>query len=145
MILTPRAAVDINRIGMVFGFLSFWFAAPEFIGVERLKAWERVLARGLVKFRRLPRSIRKVALMMCFLIPLGFFYVYYGFGANILSHKGSKAVLGSVMSAIAGALVDNLDRIVGTLANDTKARQRSLFIGGVLFAASFVLQFLATF
>jgi hypothetical protein len=36
--MVPRDLVDVfNRIALVLGFFSFWFAAPEFIGEERLR------------------------------------------------------------------------------------------------------------
>lgn len=44
----------INRLGLVFEFLSFWFAAPEILGEKRLRTLERRLERGL---RALPRIL----------------------------------------------------------------------------------------
>lgn len=37
----------LNRIGLLLGFFSFWLAAPEFIGEERLRGWEKRFAAGL--------------------------------------------------------------------------------------------------
>lgn len=41
----------LNRVGLVFDFMAFWFAAPEILGVDRLRAIENKLEQGL---QRLP-------------------------------------------------------------------------------------------
>ena len=38
----------VNRVGIVLEFLSFWFAAPEILGEERLRALERRVVRGVI-------------------------------------------------------------------------------------------------
>jgi hypothetical protein len=46
--MLPHDWADVlNRIGLILGFASFWFAAPEFIGEQRLKEWEEGLGSGL--------------------------------------------------------------------------------------------------
>lgn len=37
----------VNRLGLVLEFLSFWFAAPEILGEERLRALEQRIEQGL--------------------------------------------------------------------------------------------------
>jgi hypothetical protein len=37
----------VNRVGIMLEFLSFWFAAPEILGEERLRALELRLKRGI--------------------------------------------------------------------------------------------------
>ena len=44
----------VNRVGIVLEFLSFWLAAPEILGEERLRALERRLERGI---KQLPGAV----------------------------------------------------------------------------------------
>ena len=39
----------VNRVGIVLEFLSFWLAAPEILGEERLRALERRVEKGIMK------------------------------------------------------------------------------------------------
>jgi hypothetical protein len=48
----------VNRVGILLEFLSFWFAAPEILGEERLRALERRVERGI---RVLPSVIEFVS------------------------------------------------------------------------------------
>lgn len=38
----------VNRLGIVLEFLSFWFAAPEILGEERLRALERRVEQATI-------------------------------------------------------------------------------------------------
>ena len=148
--LDHEAVVVLNRVGLSIGFLSFWFAAPEFIGEERLGRWEQNVAKALWKFNRLPQTLKAI----CLVLP---FFAVYSFLASLHHWTGvfgptrsrwdpfSKEALGAVMAAIATMIAANLDSIIQPLANDSKVRQRALFIGAVLFTLSFVLQFVATY
>ena len=39
----------VNRVGILLEFLSFWLAAPEILGEERLRKLERRVERGIMK------------------------------------------------------------------------------------------------
>ena len=51
----------INRLGIVLEFLSFWLAAPEILGEERLRGLERRLEEGL---RMLPKVARVAVVVL---------------------------------------------------------------------------------
>lgn len=61
----------LNRIGIILEFLSFWLAAPEILGEERLRALERGVERGLEK--QLPRALTLMWLVGTFLGVAVFF------------------------------------------------------------------------
>jgi hypothetical protein len=140
-VVLSRTWVDnINRIALLLGFLSFWFAAPEFIGEERLKLWEHSLASGL---RRVPLVMAYTLLGLCVIAFVILAVNAVGNGGVALS---VWTVAGLFLSLVAVLLVrDAIERIVSRLANDDRTRQNSLFVGAVLFTASFLLQLIATF
>src|SRR5438105_7240062 len=59
--MTRETADWMMRAGLVLGFVSFWFAAPEFIGQERLQKWEAELGKGLLKLPALGKAILTLA------------------------------------------------------------------------------------
>src|SRR5437762_914160 len=67
-VMTHETADWVNRIGMILGFLSFWFAAPEFIGEKRLQSWESALGRSLPKAAGLTEAAGK-SLMQTWVSP----------------------------------------------------------------------------
>jgi hypothetical protein len=138
----------LNRTGMLLGFLSFWFAAPEFIGEERLKAWEQALAAGLL---RLPKGLQRlqIPLSAAGLIYSLFLLWRFHHTANLWQMNLNHYLLLSGLSLLVGVLLDLsrkfVEPIVSGLATNDRARQTALFFGAVLFTASFLLQFIATF
>jgi hypothetical protein len=137
-----RGWVDnLNRLGLLFGFLSFWFAAPEFLGEERLRSWEQSLVSGLGKL--------KFAMLYGFLALSGIAFVVLGI--NAVRENGSVAVSVWVAGGLFLTMIlvvilfSAMERIVSRLAHDSEVRQTSLFVGAMLFTASFVLQLIATF
>ena len=58
----------VNRVGIVLEFLSFWLAAPEILGEERLRKLERRLERGV---RWLPLMIILLYLGLTLLVGKG--------------------------------------------------------------------------
>ena len=54
--MPPNYSVHLNRVGLILDFLSFWLAAPEILGEDRLRAVEATLKRGLKGWlQRAPR------------------------------------------------------------------------------------------
>jgi hypothetical protein len=141
-----RETCDIlNRIGMILGFLSFWFAAPEFIGEERLKQWEIQLAAWLTG---IPGILKKIA------IGILLIYAAYTVAAwnPILLGLTKRAPIPWWLTLLSGAPLFFIYlqeviimRVVPTLANNTRTRQNSLIVAGIFFTSSFVLQFISTF
>jgi hypothetical protein len=144
----------LNRIGIILGFFSFWFAAPEFIGEERLKSWEDGLSKVA---RRMPNVLRRIIQFFIWILALGIgAAIMWPFAGGEYSNLLIWIIFPVVMTVlICGFLfyyskIDPLIervtlKVVSTLANDRKARQRSLFLGAFLFVVSTVLQFLATY
>jgi hypothetical protein len=131
----------LTRVGLVLGFLS----APEFIGVERLKSWEQAVGAALGKFRKLSEGTQKgIVVAIFFFLPASILYFVYGFH-NVFGSGLHKPIIGFVVSSLASWFITALDRVVGFLADDSKVRQRALFIGALLFTISFALSFVATY
>ena len=153
--MSHEAATWLNRIGLVLGFFSFWFAAPEFIGEARLKSWESSLSEYAMILPLLFKLFSPIAAFSIIVI-----YVY------TIARLGMAKEAGRYPFLAFGAFVSStilcggayfLSKkcwipvyrvtlyIVAFFANDQKQRQRSLFIGAGLFIISTILEFLATF
>jgi hypothetical protein len=135
---------------MVLGFVSFWFAAPEFIGEARLKAWEdmsRNAIGGIPNHGFLFFILRWVV----FCIALLGVFLFVGFlTLKKMPHWLTEALLfgmGVPVTVLSsqGFLEEIIWRITRRLAREGRERQRLLLIGAVLFTISFMLQFAATF
>src|SRR5215470_3595367 len=64
----------LNRAGLIIGFISFWFAAPELIGEPRLKAWEAALAAGL---RLMPRALKITFTLLNLVIIMFYLFRFF--------------------------------------------------------------------
>jgi hypothetical protein len=154
--MTRETTDWLNRVGLILGFLSFWFAAPEFIGVERLRKWEYVLAKVISKF-----PLKGVPIFMASfyagILAIAFFFdfadrmsdfVYNFVGSRQVSLVFFFVLLLAIPVAVVivlRRLLNMLPTIVSKLANDANVRQTALFIGAVLFTVSFLLQLIGTF
>jgi hypothetical protein len=151
----------VNRGGIMLEFLSFWFAAPEILGEERLRALERKVERGIRVLSNRPRWMTlgvAVAVGMV-LVRLGdpMIRCIESAVSAVASRVVGKVagdilvfVLGAVLGWVWQALMPKLqDRVLSPLlkilADDERIRQRSLAVGAVLFVVGFLLQFVATF
>ena len=136
----------IDRVGLLFNFLAFCFAAPELMGEQRLKTWRRPLERWLMV----------IAVLVWFLF-LSFLWI--GFSDLIpdemvetmptiwlISTTTVLSVVSALPLIIPGGVLSRVVRpMVQQLADDAHARQRSLAVGAILFVLGFVLQLVATF
>jgi hypothetical protein len=141
--LTHHLADVLNRVALVLGFLSFWLAAPELIGEERLKAWEARLASGLLK---LPVALNGAIAIITFLL-VGFF-IWRLAQSHSFSRSEPPFVLVVALDAMFVFLWLSeklLKKFVSVMATKSGVRQASLIVGAALFTASFLLQFLATY
>lgn len=129
----------LNLLGIVLEFLSFWFAAPEILGEERLRAIERRVEQGI---RASPVLLFAVAVMLYVVfvgwamwagmvgaVPLATFWAALG------ALVGAAVIL--FLQGVAEKIAPPLLRI---LADDTRRRQRSLAVGAVLFVFAFLCQ-----
>jgi hypothetical protein len=136
----------IDRVGLLFNFLAFCFAAPELLGEERLKAWRRQIERWSM-----------VIVVLVWFLLLSFLWV--GFSDLIPDEMVemmptiwliSTTTVLSVVSALPLILPGGVHtRIVRPMVqrwtNDAHARQRSLAQGAILFVLGFVAQLAASF
>ena len=135
----------VNRVGIVLEFLSFWFAAPEILGEERLRALER----------RVERGISLLAVAMAMIAGLAGMMGLVGLTAVTIMGEEAMADWGwvagiALMAGIGMWLAimyeqKALPRLLRVLADDTRIRRRSLAMGAVLFVVGFLLQLVATF
>ena len=158
--MSHTTATHLNQIGIILGFFSFWFAAPEFIGEERLKSWEFALSK---LFSRTPKIAEITFRLLLFLLLTAFYWVFayiliqhpsflHGWRmaasfvvASVGVFCGAMTVILTFMYVNHSIITKFATKIVSTLANDRKQRQRSLFFGAFLFIVASILQFLATF
>lgn len=138
----------INRIGMVVGFFSFWLAAPEVLGENRLRALETFLNNWGLKalHKRIKSAIFFVMVSLNILAALLLFL------SSSLS-VGTIVVIfvyNSVLSFIWGGRItaktsDILVYYIDHIASAERTKQRALVISAILFTTSFLLQYLATY
>jgi hypothetical protein len=131
-----------NRVGLVLGYGSFFLAAPEIIGEERLGRLEGFLVSGLRKFRK----VLDVAIMPVLVVSL-LVYPLWKLGHH-QSFRDSQPDFIVWAIDIAFPLLWLSDRLlkmyVSLVSKKEGARQIALLLGAVLFTVSFILQFAAT-
>ena len=134
----------LNLLGIVLEFASFWFAAPEILGEERLRALEWRIERGV---SGLPTLLMLSMVLGAVLVPLALMILkpQPSWSAGDLSYYA----LGLVMMLSAPLVFDVIQkRIVwplyrSLLGKGGHVRQRSLAVGAVLFVVGFLCQFMA--
>jgi hypothetical protein len=145
--MTHELSDWLNRFGLLLGFLSFWFAAPEFIGEERLRSWEQSLARGLFKLPKASQWFFALIILAAIVdYTINFFRWFLVQPLTRLPDVPQSWIL--VIALTSGTMLlaqVSIEPIVSRLANDSRVRQSALLLGAVLFTISFLLQFIATF
>ncbi len=143
--MLPHDWADVlNRIGLILGFASFWFAAPEFIGEQRLKEWEAGLGSGL---RNLSIVLNTAfVLVTCGLIV---FFVYSAAREGRFFPKQRPSffwvILLDALLFASSYLDKHLKSLLAFLSNDGERRKHALLLGALLFTISTILQLAATF
>jgi hypothetical protein len=134
----------LNRVGIVLGFASFWFAAPEFIGEQRLKEWEEGLGSGL---RRLSIVLNAAFVFVTCGLIVFFFYSGVREGRFFPKQRPSIywVILLDALLFASSYLDKHLKSILAFLSNDGQRRKRALLLGALLFTVSTILQLAATF
>lgn len=147
----------INALGLLLQFISFWFAAPELLGVNTLKRFEISLrkfvaalpliillcvvliyaislsALGILKgIKASEEGIAKNEMTEVYLIMGGCFLVYFVF---LIFFKRIKNWLDLHLA----------QPLVSGLINNNKARSSALIVGAVLFTIGFLLQMVVIF
>lgn len=133
--------VWMDRIGLVFQFLSFWLVAPELMGEERLKSLSRGLANFFSTTLFLLISFGVIALAWTLAFREGIHWF----------HRVSLALLFSSVVLLPKLLLYTrfkkvwLPALVRHLSDDEGFRRGLLLVGGALLTIGVTLQLLATF
>lgn len=131
----------LDRLGLTFQFLSFWFVAPEFLGENRMKVAGKMLADFLSTSIFLTVTIAVLALAWVLAFREGLHWF----------HQLSLALAFSSLILIPKFLFYRrvkkvwVPKLIHHLTSDRHFRRGFLLIGGVLFTLGFVLQILGTF
>lgn len=147
---------NVNRIGMVLEFFSFWFAAPELLGEERLRRLRDSFGRGI---KALPSLTAKILYWILVLsLPVILIVVFWrrvsAYVNWSLRHPLLEEVTDLLLTVLAIAVevytFKFLSRYVAEpiltkLADNNRLRQHSLVLAAVLFVVGFIFQFTATF
>ncbi|MGA9350232.1 MAG: hypothetical protein WBW48_15725 [Anaerolineae bacterium] len=156
----------VNRVGIVLEFLSFWLAAPEILGEERLRKLEWWAEQGIRAVGCVAPLVMALGTVM--LLSMKDLWIR---GAQTVTHfveaivqrvgvalsAGTLRILATVLMLASWVLLlwilgkllekfyDAVSFLLRILADDARVRQRSLAVGAVLFVVGFLLQFIATF
>ncbi len=157
----------LNRMGLIIQFLSFWLAAPEILGEERLRRLQSRIASGVNLLPSLSVEVTMgglavIAVMLGIWLdtilspilpepnsavrwsglpsrPYLLVMVVIAFTAlNLAAFWVGRKVSAEVKEKIVPRLLDSL-------AKNERVRQRSLVLGAALFTAGFLMQLVATF
>ena len=138
----------VNVVGILFEFFSFWLVAPEILGEERLKSWEERLETGI---GILPKIV--VTLLSLFLVATAG-YIFFGFiiGRRLIEFALLSEATGVVfvfLMSLAFMIGWNMERrlvprLLRTLRDDAKFRERCLAVGAMLFVIGTAFQLIAT-
>jgi hypothetical protein len=141
----------INILGLCLQFLAFWFAAPELLGVDALKRFEK----GLIKLiSNLPGMVFGFAGFSLGII-LGVYGMKTGMEGNKDALIEALIIIGVVMVIYMVFMIffykplqRKLEKAVATpllikLINNNHARKTALITGALFFTLGFLLQLTA--
>jgi hypothetical protein len=145
--------LNLTRLGLLSGFLSFWLATPELIGEETLRHADERLNTMLQRSRTaLVRTLRDNNLGLKQAVgTLAFWITLYLLYVNIDAwHRAGPAAPGVLLLLAGGGLgawvlVGGLSLLLRVFANRQAWRRRTLIFGGVFFSLSWILQLLGTY
>ena len=154
-----------NRAGIILSFASFWFAAPDLFGAERLNQWKKSLES---RIHDLPRRFVNFIVRLIFAVIATYAATYFGlflqwvrnhycpipgwletFLTDVLLLAVIVALL-LLFGPILAPLREWLEKraavpFLSHLANDAGMRGTLLKIAALLFVLGTILQFVATF
>jgi hypothetical protein len=129
----------LNILGMTLQFFSFWFAAPEILGEEKLKHYENKIKRYLSNLPTLIFGVPSIILIFIFFgsggksSGSGEFSIVLLILAFIFRNRLKKRFEEKVMKPFLDTLIENDDK-----------RQNYLRIAAALFTAGFICSIMAT-
>lgn len=141
----------INIIGLCLQFLAFWLAAPELLGAETMKRFEKGLVSIISKLPGMLFGFLGFGLGM----GMGVYGFYTGMqGDKELVYK-SMYIMGTIMVVYVVFMVffykklqiylqtNVAEPLIEKLINNNQSRKMALVFGAVLFTLGFVFQLLA--
>ena len=141
----------LNVLGLIFQFFAFWFAAPELLGGDTLKRFEK----GLISFVSKMPSILLALLAIVFGTGMSIFGIQQGISAteNNASNMIGIMIFILVISAVTMAYFIFFSRrtqhwmqrryaqpFIEKLIQNGESRKSALIIGAILFTVGFILQ-----
>jgi len=132
----------LNRIGIILGFLSFWFAAPEFLGEERLKDGEWRLSKLLAEHGSNVVMVLGSTGAAIAAVATLFFCKPGEIWTNLAKFLGAAFLAAAILVFLVTAV---LRKLISALANSDRARMNSLIVAAVLLTVSTIIQLALTF
>ncbi|MCU0392878.1 MAG: hypothetical protein MUE81_17350 [Thermoflexibacter sp.] len=128
----------LNVLGMTLQFFSFWFAAPEILGEDKLKHYEEKIKKYISNLPTLIFGVPSLILLFVFLssnkaIESGGTGVFLLILAVIFRKKIRIKFEEKIMQPLLDKLIESEDK-----------RQDYLRIASILFTAGFILSIVAT-
>jgi hypothetical protein len=147
----------INALGLLLQFISFWFAAPELLGVNTLKRFESTLRKFVAS---LPLIIL-LAFILVYAVSMSVLGIMKGLKASevgleknemlqVYTIMGICLILYFVFLFFFKRIKNWLDihlaqPLVSGLINNNKTRSSALIVGAILFTIGFLLQLVVIF
>jgi uncharacterized membrane protein YgdD (TMEM256/DUF423 family) len=153
----------LNRIGLICGLLSFWLAAPELLGEDRLRRADERLRNTVLLLKRRYKKLHSVHsfwawFLFIFLPVMTIVGVIVSvtsllmFGSLSLGQSRVRTVPPSTrfiffgIGVVTALLALFAGRAVARAFRDSAAfRKRALVTGGVLFLIGWIVQLAATY
>ncbi len=142
----------LNRIGLLFDFISFWLVAPEILGEERLRKLENIIENGIRGCGAISTLLITGLLIVLGSYLLGSISTQTNKFNNLMSYvlfcPGLFLLL--FLINLVRTTADNViwrtaKRVLNLLADDSQIRQRSLTVGVVFYILGFIIQFWSSF
>jgi len=147
----------INALGLLLQFVSFWFAAPELLGVNTLKRFENSLRKFVAS---LPLIIL-MGIILVYAVSLSALGIFKGIEANEKGIAKSDMIQVYLTMGVCFLFylvflfffkrlkkwldINLAQPLVYGLINNNKTRSSALMVGAVLFTLGFLLQMLVVF
>ena len=140
----------LNRIGLFLTFISFWLAAPEILGEQKLR---RLYELGISGFLFVFYNLFLNAIYVVAIIII--LFVWSSAIGKEVADSGSRMAIALVIAiGISYLATFALNRIIERvivkplllkLADSGKLRRHLLLTGATVFTFGFILQFIGTF
>ena len=144
----------LNITGLIFQFAAFWFAAPELLGIEALKRFEK----GLISFiSKIPTAIIAICAIVIG-VSMSFFGIQKGMQA---ADSNASDIIATMITIIVLSIVIMVyfifyakktqdwmvtkyaTPLIQKLIDNGKSRKTALIVGAVLFTLGFLFQLIA--